>query len=148
MHAGSRISFVGSDGTCVTSSLLTGDYPDLSVLFPKSDPVEISFNGECILDVLGKHGKYQRKVDIGDQEFSVTMTENQCTIVSESEMGMLQETLEMGTDIGSREIGFYANPVLFDGVDKDCTSFTFYPEDGVVMFTYEKSEYLIRTREG
>jgi len=147
LYAGTRISFESLDGTVVTSSILCDDYPDLSRMFPVSDPVTISFNGDRILDVLAKHAKYQRKVDIGDQEFEVMLTGNQCTIVSESDLGILQETLEIDTDIGNKEIGFFANPVLFDGVEKECTSFDFYPEDGVVMFTYGQSEYLIRTRE-
>jgi len=147
IYAGTRINFEAADGTVITSSLLSDDYPDLRRLFPDSEPVTISFNGDRILDVLAKHGKYQKKVDIGAQEFEVMLTGTQCTIVSESELGVLQETLEMDADIGDREIGFFANPVLFDGVEKECTSFDFYSEDGVVMFTYGQSEYLIRTRE-
>jgi len=147
LHLGTRISFVAADGAMITSSLLAGDYPDLARMFPESEAVTVSFKDECILGVLGKHGKYQSKVDIGAQEFEVAMTENQCTIVSESNIGLLQETVEMDYDIGNKEVGFFANPVLFDGVEKECTSFDFYPEDGIVMFTYGQSEYLIRTRE-
>lgn len=147
IYAGTRITLETADGTTITSSLLSDDYPDLSRMFPDSDPVTVSFKGDRILDVLAKHGKYQRKVDIGSQEFEVMLTGAQCTIVSESELGVLQETLEMDTDIGNKEIGFFANPVLFDGVEKERTSFDFYPEDGVVMFKYGNSEYLIRTRE-
>lgn len=147
LYCGTRITFVGVDGTTITSSLLMGDYPDLSRMFPSFDPVTISFGGEQIVSVLSKHGKYQSKVDIGDQEFEVLLHENQCTITSESNLGLLQETLEMGVNIGDREIGFFVNPVLFDGVEKRCTSCDFYPEDGIVMFVSGPSEYLIRTKE-
>lgn len=147
LYGGTRISFQGEDGIVVTSSLLAGDYPDLARMFPDSDPVVISFGGNQISAVLAKHCRYQSKVDIGEQELEVMLHGNECTIVSNSELGILQETLEMETNIGDKEIGFFANPVLFDGVEKKCTACEFYPENGIVMFVSGSSEYLIRTKE-
>lgn len=147
IYHSSRLSFLGGDGTVITSSLLKGAYPDLSHMFPKSDPVTISFGDKPIVSSLEKHKMYQSGVDFGDMELEFHITGNTCSILSEGGLGTLKEEVEIDTDFGEEELGFFVNPALFDGVEKTCTSFDFHAEEGAVMFNSGPASYLIRTRE-
>jgi DNA polymerase III sliding clamp (beta) subunit (PCNA family) len=147
LYCSSRLTFVSNDGAIITSSLLKGAYPDLSHMFPKSDPVKISFGGKPIVSSLEKHRMYQSGVSLGDQELEFMVTGTKCTILSEGDLGTLKEEVEIDADFGEEELGFFVNPALFEGVEKTCTSFDFYADEGVVMFTSGPASYLLRTRE-
>lgn len=147
LHCSSRLTFVSNDGAVITSSLLKGAYPDLSHMFPKSDPVNISFGGKPIVSSLEKHKMYQSGVSLGDMELEFVISGKTCTILSEGGLGTLKEEVEIDSDFGDDEWGFFVNPALFDGVEKTCTSFDYYAEEGVVMFVSGPASYLVRTRE-
>ena len=147
IYHSSRLTFAGEDGAVITSSLVKGAYPDLSHMFPKSNPVKISFGEKPIVTSLEKHRVYQSGVSLGDQELEFFITGTMCSIISEGGIGTLKEEVEIDSDFGDKELGFFVNPALFEGVEKTCTSFDYHAEEGTVMFNSGPASYLIRTRE-
>lgn len=138
---GNRFVACLKNGTVMCASLLAGDYPDLEDKFPDGDTefVFVEFP-ETIKLVLDRHIEFLRGATLTSKYIEVTIDGNVCTIVSRTEYGELEESVDLLQDVGVDKFSFCIDPAFWKDVCAICYEFNY--ADGKILFLTDRLSYL------
>jgi len=135
------------DGTSFSSSVFSGEYPDLEQYFPTKDSFEqIEFSGE-VVSTIDRHISFLSRIDMIDKEVDIKILGSKCSLESkDAELGSLVEEVDV-VNKNNCEVQFRVNPMFLKGVVDKFLAIKYYKEKGLILFGGDKMRYLIQDRE-
>jgi DNA polymerase III sliding clamp (beta) subunit (PCNA family) len=133
---------VRSDGVVMYSALMGGEYPDIAASLPSRDTefAYVKFRDD-LKPALTRHIKFLTGASSGNRYIKVTVAGKTCSIESsDTEVGRLEEVLELDTEEDFEEFSFYIDPSFWLDICTLCNSFNY--AEGQIMFLTDKIEYL------
>lgn len=142
----SFIVLLDDEKTVISSSLLTGEFPNLLQYFPTSkDSSEIVFE-ESIGSALDRHILFLREVDSLDKEIEISVEKKEAVLSSTNpEYGKLTERVDL---VGSSvKTSFLVNPHFLKGIVDDKGTLRYFTKEELVLVEKGKFQSLIQTRK-
>jgi len=136
-----------TDGTYISTPVLTGEYPDLLQYFPMSENYREVTLQDDFDEVLSRHINFLKNLDAIEKEILIKITKDKCTVTSvDKELGVLSEEISALTS-EEEDVEFSVNPLFLKDVVQKCSTLKYFVDEGVVLFEAERLKYLVQTRE-
>jgi len=143
-----------NDGTQISTSILSGEYPNVLQYFPTSDSfIKIKFP-DTMDSVIERQITFLSRVDLIDKEISVRILNDRCITESKAkDLGSLIDEVNVEGDFDNIDIEFFVNPVFLKDIVNTCSYFKYYDENGLIILEADKLSnpdklrYLTQARE-
>jgi len=145
-----EFTFLLKDGTCISSLLFVGEYPDLHQYSPDSSSSEFReiVLGEGTREILERHISFLKEVNSLDKEIEISVKgeTGKCSISSvNSKFGQLTEEVDLAQPCS--ETTFLVDPLfLREVLDKKC-SLKYFLEENIILIEKGSFQLLVQTRQ-
>lgn len=136
-----------TDGTTITTVLISDKYPDLIKYFPdvKAEYCDIDFSND-VKESVDRWVKFLSGVDRANKEVTISVSGDKCLINAvDPLLGNLEEELTISGPTKA-DVKFFINPTLLKDMILRCSKFKYYTESHLVSFEGDKFNCLVQTR--
>ncbi len=151
LKEGKELSAILKDGTIVSTTGISGEYPDVLKYFPATGEYEeIRFPAE-IFDVMERHVTFLSHVDLIDKESIIQISGNEATITSKDKLlegtkNTLVDEIEISSS-GEGKVEITVNPMFLKDIIGLCPYFKYYDTMGLILLEADKLRYVTQVRE-